>query len=227
MLKSYNFWIRLVAVLVLLLRVVGAEFGFSVDSGLIIDLATAIASVLVVLGVIQVPVDNSITNANIEIDKKGEFMKNFEQIKADIISAKEKLISGLGENEVVGEIVGILDGIIDEKTEETTVKPEEVNVCQTIEIETGAIKEEKVEEVNVEEVKPEEVLPAEDIAEVVNDVAGEVADTTEIKSGEEVVSPATNDNIISSETESKLNEILKAKLKEIIERDMDEILAQL
>ena len=96
MLKSYNFWIRLVAVLVLLLRIVGAEVGFSVDSGLIIDIATAVASVLVVLGVIQVPVQRSkgIADENNRQNNEisgGEFMKTYEQIKEDLLRVKEKI----------------------------------------------------------------------------------------------------------------------------------------
>ena len=91
LIKSYNFWIRLVAVVVLLLRVVGAEFGLDIDSGLIIDIATAVASVLVVLGVIQVPVTGGTANSEDGNINGGMNMESFNKIREDILSAKEKL----------------------------------------------------------------------------------------------------------------------------------------
>lgn len=132
--KSYNFWIRLVSVVVLLLRVVGAELGFSIDTNLIIDVATIIASVLVVLGVIQVPtekVDDSNENEN---NIGGEFMMSFEKIKQDIITAKEKLVQNFEENEILKEVTQLLDNIlgsnitgsIEQDFYENRVNPDEV-----------------------------------------------------------------------------------------------------
>ena len=53
--KQYNFWIKLVALLILVLNILGEVFGFSVDSALFMDVSSALMSILVVLGVIQVP----------------------------------------------------------------------------------------------------------------------------------------------------------------------------
>lgn len=112
LLKSYNFWIRLVSVVVLLLRVIGAELGFTIDTNLIIDVATIVASVLVVLGVIQVPTEKVDNSKDDENDNGGEFMKSFEKIRQDIITAKEKLSQNFENNEVLKEVTKLLDGIL-------------------------------------------------------------------------------------------------------------------
>ena len=109
MLKSYNFWIRLIAVILLLGRVVGAKFGLEIDSGLIIDLITTIASVLVVLGVIKVPDSGK--------NKNGGFMEISEKIKTDIILAKAKLFEMFGVTDQSLLVSKILDDAIGENAD--------------------------------------------------------------------------------------------------------------
>ena len=74
-LTSYNFWIRMISVLLLFLRIIGNEFGFEIDSVLLMDIATALAGVLVVLGVISAPVTSTPkvgTEANGLVKNQGE-----------------------------------------------------------------------------------------------------------------------------------------------------------
>ena len=252
MFKSYNFWIRLVAVLVLLLRIVGSELGFSVDSALIIDLATAIASVLVVLGVIQVPVqkvEGSIVNGS-EVKNKngGEFMKTFEQIKEDLLTVKEKIETSVAkENSVVGEISAIIDAIIGEQTEEQI----ETSIESVKEGETK-IEEESREEEQILGVAPQvegevdEVCIAEeniitDLAEesqvegvvIVNDddeKNAEIVNENEVLT-EKLVEDAvfTVNEFITEEEKSKidnekLNEILREKIAQLLSNEIDNIL---
>lgn len=53
--KSYSFWVSLASAIILILKVLGARFGFTVDEGMISDLFTALCSILVLLGIIVIP----------------------------------------------------------------------------------------------------------------------------------------------------------------------------
>ena len=53
--KSYGFWVSLASAVILILKVLGSRFGFTVDETMISDLFTALCSILVILGIIVVP----------------------------------------------------------------------------------------------------------------------------------------------------------------------------
>ena len=59
--KSYSFWVSLASAVILILKVLGNRFGFTVDETMVSDLFTALCSILVLLGIIVVP-----TNQNIQ-----------------------------------------------------------------------------------------------------------------------------------------------------------------
>lgn len=162
--KSYNFWVRLVAVLVLLARVVGAEFGINIDSGLIIDIATVVASILVVLGIIQAP----------SADGGNGIMKTIEQIKTDINSVKEKLIEKYGNDEGVIEFASLIDGIFCEEP----IKEEPVEVSAEILVDDSVVEPTVIIEPEVEgSVKEESQLivePIENITEIDKEKLNEV-----------------------------------------------------
>lgn len=240
MFKSYNFWIRLVAVVVLLLRIVGAEFGFSVDSGLIIDLATAIASVLVVLGVIQVPVEkNAVSSSEVGNSENkqnigGKLVMTFEQIKEDILTVKEKIASSLtGEESVKGEIAVILDGIIQngekEKVDDVSipVEGEVIQMNEKGEIVVGDGSSE-VETVVVESVaQTEEGLTSNEV----EGVGGEEVLIDETKFDEEEVTlqeetRETTQSAENVEEENKLAEIVRRKIYEVLEKEIDGIIEE-
>lgn len=236
MLKSYNFWIRLVAVLVLLLRIVGAEFGFSVDSGLIIDLATAIASVLVVLGVIQVPVEKCavVDDAGIENENNkligGSVVKTFEQIKEDIIVVKEKILSNLtGEESVMGEIAVILDGIIapDEVAEmknEVQSNNDFNNLVLTDDGGNVVVGDESFELNTVCETESgamEEGLNTKGVDEAENDIIKPEIDSLKIMASEESQCAS-----IPEIDKDKFNEVVRRKMAQMLEKELDTILAE-
>lgn len=58
--KSYSFWVSLASAVILILKLVGQKFGFSVDEGLISDLFTSLCAILVITGIIVVPSSSSI-----------------------------------------------------------------------------------------------------------------------------------------------------------------------
>lgn len=53
--KSYSFWVSLASAVILILKILGTRFGFSVDETMVSDLFTALCSILVLLGIIVVP----------------------------------------------------------------------------------------------------------------------------------------------------------------------------
>lgn len=190
--KSYNFWIRLVSVVVLLLRVIGAELGFTIDTNLIIDVATIVASVLVVLGVIQVPTEKIDDSKEDENNIGGEFMMSFEKIKQDIITAKEKLVQNFEENETLKEITQLLDdilgsditGTIEKDFSENRVNPEEVVILTDASNLSTQTDENGENSINLDNNIPTSIITDEN-QPIYNDkeipLAEELLQTTEIK----------------------------------------------
>lgn len=205
LIKSYNFWVRLVAVFVLLVRVVGAEFGVTIDSGLIMDIATVVASILVVLGVIQAPSEQNNNNG-------GSIMKTMEQIKEDITKVKEKLVEKFGNSDGVVEISTILDNIFGEEKQQDS---------EAVIVEVGEVAEEVRVVGDVSEVQIDNVVTEEEKALIQSEI---------IEAGEEIQADLMSEQNISeglSENEqARLNEVLKAKILEVITRDMDEIISE-
>lgn len=95
LLKSYDFWIRLFAVLVLLVNVIGARFGLDLSMIPVMDIATCLASFLVVIGVIKVPATSvSQKTENLNKLNKGVDMETINKdLKEELQEAIEKLSS--------------------------------------------------------------------------------------------------------------------------------------
>jgi len=70
--RTYNFWISLVSAIVLLMRVIGNTYGFSVDSGLIMDLTTGVCGIFVILGIISAPQKNTINKGDTIIENTNQ-----------------------------------------------------------------------------------------------------------------------------------------------------------
>ena len=220
MLKSYNFWIRLVAVLVLLLRIVGAELGFDVDSGLIIDLATAIASVLVVLGVIQVPVQKvEFSSGDDKLNQNengGVFVKTFEQIKSDLILVKEKIASSVfGEDSVKGEISAIIDGIIFDG-EETPLDANSDAVEQTAVVDEAIVIEQETDAKEVAvEVEDSKIFEGNFVQEETILVGENLSAEEEVVAG----NLQTEESVINAKTDvEKIEEISENETVEFAEK---------
>lgn len=66
--KTYNFWVSLSSAVFLFLKVIGEQFGFTVDESIFSNLITSLCGILVILGIIVPPshkntnIQNSITN---------------------------------------------------------------------------------------------------------------------------------------------------------------------
>lgn len=81
-LKSYNFWIKLASASLLLLRIIGSKLGYEIDSILFMDIVTAVAGILVVMGIISAP--TVITTKNGE-----EIMKEEIQVINEVTDQSE------------------------------------------------------------------------------------------------------------------------------------------
>lgn len=57
--KSYNFWVSLASAVILILKVIGAQVGFTIDANFANDLITSLCSILVLLGIIVTPTSSS------------------------------------------------------------------------------------------------------------------------------------------------------------------------
>ena len=51
--KSYGFWVSLSAAVIVLLNALGRAFGFSIDEKIVDDVVMSLASLLVVLGIVD------------------------------------------------------------------------------------------------------------------------------------------------------------------------------
>lgn len=84
-LKSYSFWVSFASAVILILKLIGQKYGFTIDAGFLSDLVTAVCGLLVILGIFVVPKnnttensqnENNLKNANIEDDSALDLNSN-------------------------------------------------------------------------------------------------------------------------------------------------------
>lgn len=112
-LTSYNFWVRIVSAVVLILRIILSKFGINIDSAFILDIATLVAGFLVVVGIINEPTGITISYKN----ESGDDMVNTENIKTKIdekLKEVEKIFAGFGikDKAVVAESLQKIDDFL-------------------------------------------------------------------------------------------------------------------
>lgn len=93
--KSYSFWVSFASAVILILKVLGNRFGFTVDEGMVSDLFTALCSILVLLGIIVVPTvtnASSLSNNQVLQETQKKLMNNDVEITEPNHSADEKQI---------------------------------------------------------------------------------------------------------------------------------------
>ena len=120
-LKSYNFWVRLASAVILIARIILSKFGYELDSALVIDIATLVAGLLVVLGIINEPTGITISydetknnNSSNNSSVKGDNYMT-EQIKSDLLEGVAKLTDVIKTNSTndVSSVVQIITGMLD------------------------------------------------------------------------------------------------------------------
>ena len=108
--KTYNFWISLVSAVLLIVRILGDTYGFSVDAGLVMDLTTGVCGIFVILGIISVPQKNEINKINkVEnMDQKVVSYNNMFQDLSEKVQIDSNVVSKI-EN-----IIEIEENIVDD-----------------------------------------------------------------------------------------------------------------
>lgn len=84
--KSYNFWIKLISLIILVIRIILTQFGFSVDTTVIVDIVTLVAGILILLGIIKEP-------TGLKNENKESISMNNEKIKEDILNELNNCMS--------------------------------------------------------------------------------------------------------------------------------------
>ena len=123
--KSYSFWVSLTSAIILILKILGNRFNFIVDETMVSDLFTALCSILVLLGIIVPPSQQTITSHNnIDLVKNNNTKEaiivnqNLSQTNDKTIQEhpKEEQESIVSTNEIMPETFSA-QNIIDEQVE--------------------------------------------------------------------------------------------------------------
>lgn len=212
--KRYDFWIKVVAIVLLVLNILGDKFGFSVDSVLFMDISSALASILVVLGVIQVPttaVKNKKGDNNMTTDVKQSLTKIKDEILMVMSSVKNEKITAIGS--MIDEIVSELNETQEQPVEETI---EDVVIEQPVASE-GEAETELEAELIEEEIKDMEGI--EPFSAIIEEELRE-----DFEQSEEETKGASN---VGEEGIAQVDEAvttIKEKIKNLIIENLDSII---
>lgn len=195
-LTSYNFWVRIVSAVVLILRIILSKFGINIDSAFILDIATLVAGFLVVVGIINEPTGITISYKN----ESGDDMVNTENIKAKIdekLKEVEKIFAGFGikDKAVVAESLQKIDDFL------VTILQNELKDIEKMQNELDG----KTDEAGNEETEKSESVGAK----------SEISELNEKMEGCETgVGEAVTENVGTEETESTKTENENTKAEE-------------
>lgn len=195
-LTSYNFWVRIVSAVVLILRIILSKFGINIDSAFILDIATLVAGFLVVVGIINEPTGITISYKN----ESGDDMVNTENIKTKIdekLKEVEKIFAGFGikDKAVVAESLQKIDDFL------VTILQNELKDIEKMQNELDG----KTDEAGNEETEKSESVGAK----------SEISELNEEMEGCEIgVGEAVTENVGTEETESTKTENENTKAEE-------------
>ena len=156
--KTYNFWISLVSAVLLIVRILGDTYGFSVDAGLVMDLTTGVCGIFVILGIISVPQKNEINKINKVVSYNNMFQDLSEKVQIDsnVVSKIENIIE-IEEN-IVDDLMCGNDIIVSDSQDEVvdSTSDEDVaseQITENIEDNTGDKLLEFLNTLSLEEVE--------------------------------------------------------------------------
>lgn len=195
-LTSYNFWVRIVSAVVLILRIILSKFGINIDSAFILDIATLVAGFLVVVGIINEPTGITISYKN----ESGDDMVNTENIKTKIdekLKEVEKIFAGFGikDKAVVAESLQKIDDFL------VTILQNELKDIEKMQNELDG----KTDEAENEETEKSESVGAKSEISELNE---------EMEGCETGVGEAVTENVGTEETESTKTENENTKAEE-------------
>ena len=203
--KSYNFWVKLVSAVILIARIILAKFGYELDSALIIDIATLVAGLLVIMGIINEPTGITITYKECENNEniKGDVSMT-EQIKNDLLAGVGRLTDAINTSNGsdISNVVQIITGMLDSisRDVENDVREDEED-CDIDEISVDADELKTVETLVIEPVEGEESIQAQ---EPQAEDEGEIADNIDEKIAE-LESKLNESNVVTSASDVQVS----------------------
>lgn len=205
--KSYSFWVSLASAIVLILKVIGAKFGFNIDATLASDIITSVCSVLVITGIIVTPTSKA--NSDLELlnskTSQNTIKENLSILSNNLKETAEKILSGTTQ-----------------KTEDVTHLSEPTEETIAIEPITVADEPATTETVEVEETKEIKTNSVEPETETTkNEIVATVAEATivePIKVSTETAEVQSITKVIP--TEAELKNVL-ASQKDIWAKNID------
>ena len=150
--KSYSFWVSLASAIVLILKVIGAKFGFNIDATLASDIITSVCSVLVITGIIVTPTSKANSDLKLLNSKTSQnsIKENLSILSNNLKETADEILNGTTQ-----------------KTKDDTHLSEPTEETIAIELITVADKPTTTEAVEeVKEIEPEtEIKPAATVTE--------------------------------------------------------------
>lgn len=233
--KSYNFWIKLVSAIILIARIILSKFGYELDSALVLDIATLVAGLLVVMGIINEPTgitfsyEELATNGN-KNQNKGE-SNMVGKIKTDLLE-KVKELSQMIENSggdmsgVIELLTIILGEVIssEEVQEDNDLKGEEniEEVSKDIIVEDNKIEQEKTDLGGADTIEP--IVVTENFVEMLaEDEEEELGVVEPVETASEAEATSENHKFETAYSVAKGNPSAEQLVKEYILSHIDEI----
>ena len=133
--KSYSFWVSLASAIILILKILGNRFGFSVDETMVSDLFTALCSILVLLGIIVPPQNISNLTTNTHLNKSNDdklVLNNTHQCFKSNEPVEHFKAEKTEQEKVVSENINEINSAIEEN--EIQIKEDVFDVQETVEI---------------------------------------------------------------------------------------------
>lgn len=184
--KSYSFWVSLASAIVLILKVIGAKFGFNIDATLASDIITSVCSVLVITGIIVTPTSKA--NSDLELfnskTSQNSIKENLSILSNNLKETADEILNGTTQNtedekslldqttEKIGEPITVADKPTTTEAVEETKEIESKSIGSETEIKPAAT-------VNENLIEP--VEPIEEPAEV-QSITKTIPTETELKS---------------------------------------------
>lgn len=198
--KSYSFWVSLASAIVLILKVIGAKFGFNIDATLASDIITSVCSVLVITGIIVTPTSKA--NSDLELlnskTSQNTIKENLSILSNNLKETADEILNGTTQN--TEDEKSLLEQITEKTGEPITVADKPTT--------TEAVEE--VKEIESKSIEPEtEIKPAATVTE------------KSIEPVEPIEEPAEGQSITKTiSTETELKSVL-ASQKDIWAKNID------
>ena len=217
--KTYNFWLSLVSACLLIARIIGDKFGFSIDSVLVMDITTGVCGIFVILGIISAPQKNASTKGDIVVENTNQttIAPNIVSYNEAFVKMQEKLQNNLQDIENETQNASIIK---ENNYTETVIEVEDAEIIDTV---STQMSEEEVilensqngsiNDVNIDELS-EELDEEGKIDEIT--IPSAILNSEEsviVEASSNVVENMNNDN-----NSSKLNEFLSSLSADDIEK---------